>query len=156
MYYWSGYIEVGWAESCGDCPGRSLGLVKRNQGRVSRAPGSCIQNWRSSMESPLIGCTERAEMMAVNWKRRVLDRAQREALHQEHLAQQSQVLGRETLESIAILGDFPVSVGYGSKQPGLSSEMTLQWARAVLQTSCGPLWPEWFCDPLFDWLPYIW
>lgn len=68
-------------------------------------------------------------------------------LYSERTAQQLQGLGRETLESLAILGDLQVSVGYSS---GLSSELTLQCARVVLQTSCSPLCPEWFCDPLFD------
>lgn len=35
------------------------------------------------MESSLIGCTERAEMMVMNWNRAVLDRTQRDALLQE-------------------------------------------------------------------------
>lgn len=59
--------------------------LQRETGRatVSRVPSSCIQNRRSLMESSLIGCTERAEMMVMNWNRTVLDRTQRDALLQE-------------------------------------------------------------------------
>lgn len=59
--------------------------LQRETGRatVSRMPSSCIQNRRSLMESSLIGCTERAEMMVMNRNRTVLDRTQRDALLRE-------------------------------------------------------------------------